>query len=213
MAIRDEESVKWPNPIKSNSGNQEQYCHFHRSRGHTTEACKQLKEEIERLIRQGYLGRFIANPPGRKDTPPTGGQPTQKQPQNNHQMVGEINTIAGGPLLSNQVLLAANEEPAQKKNRVDHCIIFDDTDLEGIHTPHQDPLVINAGIGDPCFNVKRILVDNGSSVDVLFYSTFLSMGLVRKKLQPAAWPLYSFDNRPVWVEGTISLPVTLGEFP
>ncbi|KAI0526898.1 hypothetical protein KFK09_002491 [Dendrobium nobile] len=112
MAIRDEESVKWPNPIKSNSGNQEQYCHFHRSCGHTTEACKQLKEEIERLIRQGYLGRFIANPPGCKDTPPAGGQPTQRQPQNNRQMVGEIDTIAGGPLLSNQVLLAMNEEPA-----------------------------------------------------------------------------------------------------
>ncbi|KAI0488065.1 hypothetical protein KFK09_027889 [Dendrobium nobile] len=55
MAIRDQESVKWPYPLKPNTGNQEQYCHFHRSRGHTTEACRQLKEEIERLIRQGYL--------------------------------------------------------------------------------------------------------------------------------------------------------------
>ncbi|KAI0520317.1 hypothetical protein KFK09_007789 [Dendrobium nobile] len=132
MAIRDEQSVKWPNPLKPNLGNQEQYCHFHCSRGHTTEACKQLKEEIERLIRQGYLGRFIANPPGRKDIPPTGGQPTQRQPQNNRQMVGEIETIAGDPLLSNQVLLAVNEEPSQKKIRADHCITFDDVDLEGI---------------------------------------------------------------------------------
>ncbi|KAI0519294.1 hypothetical protein KFK09_006736 [Dendrobium nobile] len=39
------------------------------------------------------------------------------------------------------------------------------------------------------------------------------MGLAREKLQPAAGPLYGFDNRPVGVEGTITLPVTMGEFP
>ncbi|KAL0921428.1 hypothetical protein M5K25_008497 [Dendrobium thyrsiflorum] len=55
MAIRDQDNVKWPNPLNPNTGNQNQYCHFHRSQGHTTEACKQLKDEIERLIRQGYL--------------------------------------------------------------------------------------------------------------------------------------------------------------
>ncbi|KAI0492486.1 hypothetical protein KFK09_026759 [Dendrobium nobile] len=39
------------------------------------------------------------------------------------------------------------------------------------------------------------------------------MGLSREKLQPAVGPLYGFDNRPVRVEGTITLPVVLGEFP
>ncbi|KAI0529015.1 hypothetical protein KFK09_001560 [Dendrobium nobile] len=73
--------------------------------------------------------------------------------------------------------------------------------------------MINAGIGDPCYNAKRILVDNGSSVDVLFYSTFINIGLTREKLQPAVGPLYGFDNRPVGAEGIISLPVILGEFP
>ncbi|KAI0529390.1 hypothetical protein KFK09_001939 [Dendrobium nobile] len=38
------------------------------------------------------------------------------------------------------------------------------------------------------------------------------MGLSGEKLLPAAGPLYGFDNRPVKVEGTISLPVILGEF-
>ncbi|PKU62402.1 hypothetical protein MA16_Dca028415 [Dendrobium catenatum] len=128
-------------------------------------------------------------------------------------MVGEIETIVGGPSTPCQVLIAVNKEPPTKKLHVDHSITFKESDLEGVKTPHQDPLVISAGIGDPCYNVKRILVDNGSSVDVLFYSTFLSMGLSREKLQPAAGPLYGFDNRPVRVEGTITLPVVLGEFP
>ncbi|KAI0524674.1 hypothetical protein KFK09_004056 [Dendrobium nobile] len=106
-----------------------------------------------------------------------------------------------------------DEIPTPKKAHVDHTIIFDDSDLEGVKIPHQDLLVVNAGIGDSCYNVKRILVDNGSSVDILFYSTFLNLGLAREKLQPAAGPLYGFDNRPVRVEGIISLLVILGEFP
>ncbi|XP_020678315.1 uncharacterized protein LOC110096621 [Dendrobium catenatum] len=50
MVVRNQDTLKWLNPLKSNTGNADQYCHFHRSRGHTTEACKQLKDEIERLI-------------------------------------------------------------------------------------------------------------------------------------------------------------------
>ncbi|KAI0497223.1 hypothetical protein KFK09_020446 [Dendrobium nobile] len=106
------------------------------------------------------------------------------QSVNNHQIVGEIETIAGGPSTPCQVLIAENKEPPTKKLHVDHSITFEESDLEGIKNPHQDPLVISAGIGDPCYNVKRILVNNGSSVDVLFYSTFLNMGLSREKLQP-----------------------------
>ncbi|XP_028556944.1 uncharacterized protein LOC110115884 [Dendrobium catenatum] len=165
-------------------------------RGHSTEACRQLKEEIVRLIRQGYLRQFIQNPPPREETRPAGGQERQHRPPvNNRIAIGEIETIVGGPLLSDKVFLAVDKTPTPKKARVDHSITFDDSDLEGVKTPHQDPLVINAGIGDPCYNVKRILVDNGSSVDVLFYSTFLNMGLTREMLQPAAGPLYGFDNR------------------
>ncbi|KAL0909137.1 hypothetical protein M5K25_023669 [Dendrobium thyrsiflorum] len=92
MAIRDQENIKWPNPLKTNVGNQEQYCYFHRSRGHTTEACKQLKDEIERLIQQGYLRQFVKDPPTWGKTGPAGGQnqPQQTQPLNKIQMVGEI---------------------------------------------------------------------------------------------------------------------------
>lgn len=34
------------------------YCHFHRDRGHDTKECFQLKDEIQRLIHQGYLKEF-----------------------------------------------------------------------------------------------------------------------------------------------------------
>ncbi|XP_020675416.1 uncharacterized protein LOC110094510 [Dendrobium catenatum] len=213
MVVQDQDTVKWPHPLKPNTGNQDQYCYFYRSRGHTTEACRKLKEEIERLIRQGYLRQFIQDPPTREETRPAGGKDRQHRPPvNNRIAVGEIETIAGGPLLSDKVFLAVDEISTPKKARVDHTITFDDSDLEGVKIPHQNSLVFNASIGDPCYNVKRILVDNGSSVDILFYSIILNLGLSREKLQPAAGPLYGFDNRPIRVEGIISLPVVLGEF-
>ncbi|XP_028556547.1 uncharacterized protein LOC110112814 [Dendrobium catenatum] len=193
MAVRDQDTVKWPHPLKPNTGNQDQYCHFHRSRVHTTEACRQLKEEIERLIRQGYLRQFIQNPPPREETRPAGRQERQQRPPvNNRIAVGEIEIIDGGPLLFDKVFLAVEKILTPKKARVDHSITFDDFDLEGVKTPHQDPLVINAGIGDPCYNVKRIHVDNDSSVDVLFYSTFLNMGLTREKASARCRPSVRF---------------------
>lgn len=97
-------------------------------------------------------------------------------------MVREIEIIAEWPLLSAQILLTTPEEPVQKKRRADNSISFDNFDLEGILSPHMDPLVINARLGDLCYNMKKILVDNESSVDVLFYSTFLNLGLKREKL-------------------------------
>ncbi|KAL0445409.1 UNVERIFIED_CONTAM: hypothetical protein Slati_2263600 [Sesamum latifolium] len=41
------------------------YYQFHKDRGHSTEDCFQLKDEIEKLIQQGYLKEYIEcdNPP------------------------------------------------------------------------------------------------------------------------------------------------------
>lgn len=35
---------------------QSKYCHFHKSRGHNTKECIQLKDTVEGLIRKGKLG-------------------------------------------------------------------------------------------------------------------------------------------------------------
>ena len=50
------------------------------------------------------------------------------------------------------------------------CIRFTEEDAAGLHMPHADPLVVHAHLGINM--VKRILVDTGASVDVLFYDAF-----------------------------------------
>lgn len=45
------------------------YCDFHRDRGHLTEECYQLKEEIERLVQEGHLREFVRCEQGSRRRP------------------------------------------------------------------------------------------------------------------------------------------------
>ena len=56
--------------------------------------------------------------------------------------------------------------------------------------------------------VTRILVDTGSSADILFASTLDNMKLDRNLLQQAGRPLYAFGGKQVKAIGKITLPVT-----
>ena len=49
-------------------------------------------------------------------------------------------------------------------------ISFTEKDAWWVHHLHDDALVINLTIAD--FNTQRVLVDNGSSADILYYLVF-----------------------------------------
>ena len=61
-------------------------------------------------------------------------------------------------------------------------ITFNNDDLRGIYLPHDDALVVSVVIAN--FNVQSILVDNGSSTDILFISAFDKMKIRLGKLHP-----------------------------
>ena len=47
---------------------------------------------------------------------------------------------------------------------------FLEEDARRLHHPHNDALVVSVRVGD--YNVHRMLVDNGSSTDILYYLAF-----------------------------------------
>ena len=49
-------------------------------------------------------------------------------------------------------------------------IEFSEEDTRRLHHPHDDVLVISIRVGD--YNMHRVLVDNGSSADILYYPAF-----------------------------------------
>ena len=88
---------------------------------------------------------------------------------------------------------------------------FNEADARGVKQPHNDPLVIMLNI--EVFNTKRILVDNGSSVDIIYLPTFQQLKLDPKRLRPFKSPLVSFSGDRVYPRGIVTLTVTVGAQP
>ncbi|KAL0444272.1 UNVERIFIED_CONTAM: hypothetical protein Slati_2149900 [Sesamum latifolium] len=55
--------VRRPPPMQDNPKRMksEQFCHFHEDRGHDTEDCYNLKDEIEKLIQKGHFREFLVH--------------------------------------------------------------------------------------------------------------------------------------------------------
>ena len=86
-----------------------------------------------------------------------------------------------------------------------------DEDVARIHHPHDDAIIITLLIAD--YTARRVLVDNGSSADILYYPTFQQMNLGRDQLRPVYSPLVGFGRMKVQHVGTITLPVVVGAYP
>ena len=228
--VRNDQFLRWPAQMKSNPATRDntKYCEFHRDYGHRTDNCIQLRREIEYLIQRGYLRRFIS--PGNQAQGQTQNQapaqpPSPRQMTTQHQQpLGEIHVISGGfagggesssarkaHLRSIRSADMGEIQSVSKMPRVDTTITFSDSDLEGCQHPHDDPLVICAIVANT--TVHRVLVDNGSSADIIFASAFDKMGIGREKLEPVNTHLRGFSGEKVLPVGSIQLVLTLGEPP
>ena len=99
-----------------------------------------------------------------------------------------------------------------KMTRVNNpTISFTEEDTRQLHHPHDDALVINLSMAD--FNTRRVLVDNGSSVDIIYYIVFQQMRIDKERLLPSDTPLVGFNGTKVFPVGTIALLVTIKTYP
>ncbi|KAL0344708.1 UNVERIFIED_CONTAM: hypothetical protein Sradi_4302100 [Sesamum radiatum] len=61
------------------------------------------------------------------------------------------------------------------------------------------------------FLVHKVLVDNGSSADIIFWDVIKRIGLEDAQLDPVHTPLVGFGGSGVASMGTISLPLSMGK--
>ena len=72
---------------------------------------------------------------------------------------------------------------------------------------YDDALVVTTQISG--FLVKRVMIDQGSGVDVMYPNLFKGFGLRNRDLSKYDMPLVEFDGRMVALEGRISLLVNM----
>ncbi|XP_075644976.1 uncharacterized protein LOC142615965 [Castanea sativa] len=155
MQIKDKGALTFLDKLKGdpNKRPRDKYCYFHQDHGNDIADCYDLKQQIEALIRQGRLPRFIDNP----------------------------------------------------------SIEFLEEDARRLHHPHDDALVVTIQAGD--YNMHRVLIDNGSSADILYYPAFQQMGIERERLVPTNAPLIGFGGTRVFPLGVVTLAVAVGDYP
>ncbi|KAG7548011.1 Ribonuclease H domain [Arabidopsis suecica] len=85
----------------------------------------------------------------------------------------------------------------------DHQITFWESKTTELDKPHDDALVIRIDVGN-C-KLSRIMVDTGSSVDVLFYDAIKKMGHLDSELQGKKTPLTGFSGETTFSLGIIQL--------
>ncbi|KAF5460007.1 hypothetical protein F2P56_019908 [Juglans regia] len=64
-------------------------------------------------------------------------------------------------------------------------ISFGEKTVKGVLNPHDDVLVVTLLIAN--YTTKRILIDNGSSIDILFWHAFAKMGISPNRLSPSSY--------------------------
>ena len=99
----------------------------------------------------------------------------------------------------------------RRRTTEEQAITFTDEDAERVHHPHDDAIVITLLFVD--YTTRRVLVDNGSLADILYYPTFQQIRLGRDQLCPVNLPLVGFGGMKVQPVDIITLPMVVGAYP
>ncbi|XP_072080442.1 uncharacterized protein [Arachis hypogaea] len=205
-----------PRPIKhKRGGSRTEYCEYHQIYGHPTNDCYDLKNVIEKLVRDGRLDRFLANrvdEPKKRRTDEEGGR-NERLPHTLERHIHMINRGFAGGGISKSTRKRHLKEVyhVREGDRSSDLptITFTQEDAACIISEHDDPVVITIILANT--NLHRTLVDQGSSADILFKSAFDKLGLQEKELRAYPNSLFRFGDAPIQPLGYIPLHTTFGK--
>ena len=211
--VKNEPFFQWPSRMAGDPSkrNQNLYCAYHQEPGHLTDDCRNLKNHLDRLVREGKLRHLLHQPVGWQEQSNIETRQSALRPP-----IGTINFILAAPgrTGSNPFRVmsvgrlppeADDREPKRARASPTPLIGFLDEDKLGTLQPHDDALVVTLRIGG--YDVKRVLVDQDSAVEVMYPDLYKGLNLKPEDLSAYDSPLVSFEGKTVTPKGMIRLPV------
>ncbi|XP_048598078.1 uncharacterized protein LOC125578962 [Brassica napus] len=205
--------VKWPQKMKAPDSfrNPGFWCDFHRDHDHKTEDCVALKIEVNELLRKGHLREFLSDKAKSHLSKETTGKPVSPPRQDR-----VVHVISGGSEISGIRHAAAKKSTWNPKHGLEAAkpkrlllgtyeISFTDKEQEKDLTPHHNALVISLTVAN-CL-VRRTLVDDGSSGNIIFQAAYKDLGLDEGALTQRVTPHIEFNGEVKQTTGEITLPV------
>ena len=90
-------------------------------------------------------------------------------------------------------------------------IVFGEVDAKWVHHPYTDALVITVKMANSL--VHRMLVDNDSATDMLYWDAYRKTRLTKNDLSPTTFLLYGFTRDHMIPRGSFKVAVTVGDYP
>ncbi|XP_074352616.1 uncharacterized protein LOC141691757 [Apium graveolens] len=155
--VKDKPLYYPPKPMQSplESRPYDRQCDYHETHGHKTENCLSLKYFIEDQVKKGNMNKYLVRDINNRGE-------VQKRGKN------VVNVVLGGshsPPRSPDF----SEEVLSIQSLPDMVISFSSKDYGGVNPHHNATLIVTLDIFDN--EVRKMLIDNGSSVNILFKHT------------------------------------------
>ncbi|KAD4585878.1 hypothetical protein E3N88_23479 [Mikania micrantha] len=183
------EKARWPPKEKKfATRDKSKWCAFHEDFGHITDDCIALRKEISYLLRKGHLKELLGKKKERRQD--SNGFPKRAASPPKDAKV--INFISGGSDICGTSYSAARkhakeakmeygERPTKTSTLTTETVVsFEEQDRENILDPHHDGLVITLYVDN--HYVRRILIDGGSSVNIIQLETLKRMNIPESEI-------------------------------
>ncbi|XP_013624583.1 PREDICTED: uncharacterized protein LOC106330698 [Brassica oleracea var. oleracea] len=212
------QQVKLPQKTKAPDSflNPSLWCDFHRDHGHKMEDCVALRIEVNEQRKKGHIREFLSQKAKIHLNKETSGKPTEFVHASPPRQDQEIYVISGCLEISGISHTAAKKSTWNAKHGLEAAtpkrmllgtneISFTGKEKEKVLTPHQNAMVTSLTVAH-CL-VKTILVENGSSSNIIFQAAYQDLGLEESALAGRINPLIGFSGEVKQTAEEVILPV------
>jgi hypothetical protein len=169
------------------------YCEYHGQKGQTTNECVQLRQLIEKLVREGRMDHLVKNIKEGKDKQRNGGK---KEPPKE-----KADTIYMIQSWQRKIKQKVSQKFSLEKGISFPTLAVDNAIVE--------PLTIEIHIGG--HDIHRMYIDGGASADILYDHCFKRLRPeIQNQLIPATTSLTGFTGEKIWSMWQLRLLVVVG---